>query len=225
MKKLFIIANWKSHKTQDEANAWLQELRIKSHELGDKTVVVCPPFTSLPLLSEEIKKQALSIQLGAQDVSQFDEGPFTGEISGEQEKDFCTYVLIGHSERRKNFGETDEIVVEKVKRAIDSGLTPILCISEMSQIHNSSFLIHNSKIMIAYEPLAAIGSGEADSPEHAEDMAKKIKETCGDMPVLYGGSVTAKNVHSFVAQENVDGVLVGTASLDAKEFSAIIQHA
>lgn len=225
MKKLFIIANWKSHKTQDEASTWLQELRIRNQELSDKKIVVCPTFTLLSGMKAIIESSKLPIQLGAEDISSFDEGAYTGEVNGKQLMELCSYVIVGHSERRKSFGDTDEIVMHKIKKALESDLTPILCVSELSQLDLVKEAIGEKEIIVAFEPLAAIGSGEADSPEHAEDVAKKIKDTIKCSAVLYGGSVTAGNVHAFLAQENIDGVLVGNASLDAREFAAIIQHA
>ena len=235
MKKLFIIANWKSHKTQDEASAWLQELRIKpsltslnaggNQQLGNKNIIVCPSFTSLLIMSQEREKKALPIQLGAQNISQFDEGAYTGEVSAKQIKEFVEYVIIGHSERRKYFGETDEVVSEKVKKAITSGITPIVCVSNLEQVQSLKFKVQSSEMIIAYEPLSAIGSGNPDNPEHVNKIAEEIKEIHTEISVVYGGSVTSKNVESFTDMENIDGVLVGSASLDPVEFSAILQHA
>lgn len=164
--------------------------------------------------------------VGAQDVSPFAEGAYTGEVSAQQVREFATYVIIGHSERRKDFGETEEIISRKIDQAIKNSLIPIVCISDIKQIGNLKFEIGNSSsLVVAYEPLSAIGSGEADDPKNADEMARKIKEITPDVFVLYGGSVSAENVHDFTQMPHIDGVLVGGASLDPQEFSKIITNA
>lgn len=220
MKKIFIVANWKSNKTQLEAQKWLQELSTFNFQLlTSKEIIVCPSFIHLPLMKAFIEEKKLPIKLGVQNISPFDEGAYTGEVNGKQIKEFAEFVLIGHSERRKNFFENDEIVNKKVEQAIKYDLTPILCMSDIQQIKNEKF-----KIMVAYEPLFAIGSGIPDTPENAESIADKIKEILDPIPVLYGGSVTSKNVKKFTQMSNIDGVLIGGASLDAQEFYTIIQN-
>lgn len=222
MKKTFIIANWKSNKTIYEADRWFQGLKIKDLRLTNKEIVICPSFTALPILKSLIVNHKSSIKLGAQDVSPFEEGAYTGEVSAKQIKEFADYVLIGHSERRKNFLESDKMINQKIDQAVHFGLTPILCISSIEQIQNCN---SKFKIIIVYEPLFAIGSGQADTAENANSMAKKIREDLGLMTVLYGGSVTSKNVKEFTQMSNIDGVLVGGASLDAQQFYAIMQNA
>lgn len=231
MKQILIVGNWKSNKTSLEANAWLQGFKNYDLRFTNKEIVICPPFTLLPILKSYLLNlpageagHKSAVRLGAQDISPFDEGAYTGEINGKQIKEFADYVIIGHSERRKHFGETNEIVDQKIAQAIKNQLTPIVCISEIEQIKDLRLKINDSQIIIAYEPLFAIGSGTADTPENAEAIAKEIK-TILDAPVIYGGSVTSKNVKSFTQTPHIDGVLVGGASLDAHEFTNIVEEA
>lgn len=218
MKHLFIVANWKSNKTAKEAEDWLNELKNANVDVVNKETIICPPFIPLYKLNSVIKELNLPIKLGAQDISPFDEGAYTGEVNGKQIKEFTDYVIIGHSERRQNFKETDEMLIKKVQMAQKYLLTPIFCIQDQD-----TFVPEGVKI-VAYEPVAAIGTGNPDTPENAEKVAKAVKEK-GVQFVLYGGSVNTQNVSSFTSMESIGGVLVGNASLDAKEFAKIIQNA
>ena len=221
MKRKLIVANWKSNKTTLEANSWLQEFPISNFQfqISEKEIIICPPFTLLPILKSLIIENKLPIFLGAQDISPFDEGAYTGAINGRQIKEFADYVLIGHSERRKNFMESDKMLFKKVELAIQHGLTPIFCVQgEKTQIPTKSSIV-------AYEPIDAIGTGHPDTPENAENVASFFKKDYNVARVLYGGSVTSKNVKEFTKMPNIDGVLVGRASLDAQEFYAIIKNA
>jgi triosephosphate isomerase len=220
MKKLLIVANWKSNKTTFQAKEWFEQIP----NIENKEVVVCPSFTSLLLTSSIVKERKLSVRIGAQNISPFDQGSFTGEVNGEQIKEFADYVLVGHSERRKNFLETEEIVFKKIELALKFNLIPIVCISELSQVQRLKSEAMKNKLIIAYEPLFAIDSGKADSPENADKISAEIKNQL-DGAVLYGGSVTPQNVSSFTSMLNIDGVLVGKASLDTKEFGEIIKNA
>lgn len=227
MKKIYIIVNWKSNKTIYQADRWFRTLNNSQLTINkeEKEVIICPSFTLLPFVKESIIKSQLSIAVGAQDISPFDEGAYTGEANGKQIKEFADYVIIGHSERRNYFREDEEVVNKKIFLADQYRITPIICVSNVSQIHNSKFIIRNSNCMVAYEPLFAIGSNTADTPENADQMAKNIKDILGQIPVLYGGSVTSNNINSFTKMPNVDGALVGKASLDAMEFLEIIKNA
>ncbi len=219
MNNLFIVANWKSNKTVSEAKNWLDEFKI-SENLGEKEIIICPPFTLLGFLAEEITKGDLPIKLGAQDVSAFEGGAHTGEVKAEELKEFAQYVIIGHSERRKNFHEDDSLLAQKVSMSLSSNLTPIFCVS------SPDMFIPQGVSLVAYEPLSAIGTGNADNPENADGVAAQIKETNKIVSaVLYGGSVTPENVKSFTEMENIDGVLVGGASLNASSFSNIVKNA
>ena len=233
MKKLFLIANWKSNKTINETEGWLHAfydgLKQEKFILKDKEIIVCPSFTLFEHARYCSKNLDLPIKFGAQNISQFGEGAYTGEISGRQIKEVASYVIVGHSERRKYFGETDGLISKKLEMAGKHGLTPILCVSAVDQAQSAKRKAQNYsakfKTIIAYEPLFAIGSGQADTPDNAEKTALQIKETMEDTPVLYGGSVTSENVNSFTKMPNIDGVLVGGASLDALEFLGIIKNA
>lgn len=221
MKKTFIVANWKSNKTILEADRWFRifnnsQLTINNEE---KKVIICPPFTLLAQIESGIKNYELGFKVGTQNISPFDGGAYTGEISAKQAKEFADYVIIGHSERRKNFLESDEMLFAKAELAKKYGLIPIFCVQD-----ETTKIPENVEI-VAYEPVSAIGTGNPDTPENAEKIAMQIKANKGIISVLYGGSVTSENVKSFTQLPDIDGVLVGGASLDAQEFYAIIQNA
>ncbi len=218
MKKLFIVANWKSYKTAQEATDWLSEMKKLSFP-EDKEVIVCASFTSLPAMKTFIDTNNVSIKLGTEDVSPFGEGAYTGEISAEQAAEFVTHAIVGHSERRNNFAETDQVVAEKVEMAFKFNITPIFC------VQGKDTPIPKGIEIVAYEPVFAIGTGHPDTPDDAEDVAKYIKANHEVKYVLYGGSVTADDVHGFTQMPSVDGVLVGGASLDPHKFTQIIQNA
>jgi len=223
MKKLFIVANWKSNKTINETEKWLHdfsgEFKRNPFSLDHKEVIVSPSFTLLEHSRYCASNLNLPIELATQDISPFDEGAYTGEINAKQIREFADYVIIGHSERRKNFNESDEMLSKKVELANKYGLTPIFC------VQGKETQIPSDSPIIAYEPIDAIGTGHPDTAENAEDIASFFKRNHGVSYVLYGGSVTSKNVKDFTQMPNIDGVLVGAASLDAKEFYEIIQNA
>lgn len=227
MKDLYIIANWKENKSLRETNEWINAFTISDIDLTDREIIICPSFTLLGFLKSKIIEKNLPLKIGAQDVSHFEEGPYTGETSARQVKDYADFVIIGHSERRINFSEDESAISEKLGIANQVGLTSILCISSLDQISSQkSFILNTGRdIIIAYEPISAIGSGNPDTPENAEDMAKKIKEEVGGVKVLYGGSVNSENVNSFTKTPNIDGVLVGNSSLDPLEFLKIVKNA
>ncbi|MBU2632743.1 triose-phosphate isomerase [Patescibacteria group bacterium] len=218
MNKPIIIANWKSNKTVGEAREWW---KIFSNTLSkssskEKLVIICPSFTLLPLLKEEIKNSELEILLGAQDVSAFEQGSNTGEVNARQIKEFADYVIIGHSERRGSLKEDNEILAEKVKRAKEAKLSTIFC------IQGENTLIPEGVNLIAYEPIFAIGTGNPETPENAETVANTVKK---DARFLYGGSVKSDNIQAFSKKRNIDGVLVGGASLNPLEFAKIVELA
>jgi triosephosphate isomerase len=223
MGKLLIVANLKSYKNENEAKNWLEtfkkvnDLRLDTAKKG---VIVCPSFTQLfSFFSYFASNNINGVEIGAQNVSPFDEGAFTGEVNAKQIKDFATYVLIGHSERRKNFHEAQDLLVQKVDMALKYGLTPIFL------IQGKDTVIPEAVKIVAYEPVFAIGTGIPDTPESADTVAGAIKTTRADLTVLYGGSVKSANVRGFTDKPNIDGVLVGGASLDAEEFIKIIENA
>jgi triosephosphate isomerase len=222
MDKLLLVANLKSYKSENEAKEWLENF-IKIKESGqnfdNKEIVICPPFTLLSLFSSYVSNNSLPVKIGAQNVSPFDEGAYTGEVNAKQIKDFAEFVLIGHSERRNNFGETDVMLSKKTELSLKYGLTPIFLVQG-----KDSFIPQGIEI-IAYEPVSAIGSGNPDTPENANQTASAIKTKNNTYQILYGGSVTPENVKSFTSTSNISGVLVGGASLDPEEFIKIIQNA
>lgn len=220
MKKLFLVANWKSNKTSLEAGEWLERMANGKWQMANKEIIICPPFTLLSEMKAFIEKKKLPFKLGGQNLSPFDAGAYTGEIHAKQVKEFADYIIIGHSERRNNFGETDEILAKKVKKAITVGLMPIFC------IQNETTPVPEEVTVVAYEPPTAIGTGNPDTPENAERVAKIVKEKNPHIAyILYGGSVTQDNIKSFVEMEHISGVLVGGASLDPLKFTALIKNA
>lgn len=219
MKPLLIVANFKSHLTLPEAKNWLEAFSKFKIKDNDKKIVLCPPFTLLQMFRDFINERNLPIEIGAQNISRLPEGAYTGEVNGAQIKDFATYVLVGHSERRGSFGEDESVVEEKVKMAIDYELLPILCVQDKDS------KIPSKVRVVAYEPVFAIGSGNPDSPENANEIAKKIREKADFDFVLYGGSVTPENVSTFTKTSDINGVLVGTDSLDPQKFMEILENA
>lgn len=225
MKKILIVANWKSNKTELETKDWLSAIiDLKRENLENKEIIVCPPFTFLPDMKAFIDEQSLPIKLGAQDISPFDEGAHTGEINGRQIKEFADFVIVGHSERRKNFLESEDLLNKKIDKAFKYGLAVIACASNLEQIKTFQRK-EKCQLIVAYEPLFAIGTGLPDTPENADGMSLSIKDVLGNIPILYGGSVDSENISGFTKKPNIDGVLVGRASLNPKEFYAIIQNA
>lgn len=221
MKKVFIIGNWKSNKTVAETKEWVEKIATNRLELGEnKEAVVCSSYPSLSLLKHLITKEKLPLQIGAQDISAFDPGAYTGEVNASQINEFATYTIIGHSERRKYFKEDDELLTKKVQVALAAGITPVYCVDSEETV------VPEGVELVAYEPLFAIGSGQPDTPEDAEKVAAAIKAKHPQVKwVIYGGSVKPENVNSFTSMPSVDGVLPGGASLDPEQFAQLINNA
>lgn len=215
-KKLWIIANWKSNLGLSESLDWISQVGSKLNKRDDLQVVVCPRFSALSELKKEIQANNYPIVLGSQDLSPFGLGSFTGEEPAGLLKELVAMSIIGHSERRQKFGETDETVAEKFKQAQIADLESILC------IQNSDTPIPEGIKIAAYEPVFAIGTGTPDTPENANKVATEVKSGNPDLSILYGGSVTSENCKAFVDQENINGLLIGKASLDAEEFLKIV---
>lgn len=218
--RLLIVANWKCNPTTLQgAKLLFNSIKKGIEEIKNIEVVICPPFVYLSALKAN----------GAQDVFWENKGSYTGEISPLMLKNSgVEYVIVGHSERRKYFKETDEIVNKKLKAAMSHGLKPILCIDNLAQLKNSFKEIANcqlpiEQLIVAYEPLFAIGTGKACSPEKAEQMRLKIKRVVGNSPVLYGGSVNSRNAKEYISQAGFQGLLVGGASLKPKEFIDLVR--
>jgi len=245
-----IAGNWKMNKTSEQARSLVQDMLPLINLYKSVDVVVCPPFTSLMVLSAILS--GTSIGLGAQDLFWEAAGAFTGEISAGMVKEFCNYVILGHSERRAYFGETDNSVNKKVKAALAAGLSPIVCIGETlaeyesretaevvtRQIREGLKDLDPTRLqalIVAYEPVWAIGTGKASSGEGANRVIKDfirptLKVLFGDSVaeatrVLYGGSVSASNAPEFFTQPDIDGALVGGASIKLPDFAEIVKAA
>ncbi len=215
MKKLLIAGNWKSNKTAGEAIEWLGNFKLETQA----QVILFIPFTLLFPLKQEILRLQIPIQLGAQDISPFPDGAYTGEVSARQIKELADWVIIGHSERRKYFRETDEVLAQKVGQAKSAGLHIVYCVPDQETA------IPPGVDAVAYEPVWAIGTGKSDTPDNASQVTRMIKAKSNISAVIYGGSVTPDNVASFVSQEAIDGVLPGGASLDPEKFANLILNA
>jgi len=241
-----IAGNWKMNTTVSEAIALVNEMRPELDQIDNVDKVICPPFISLAAIKELI--EGSSIKLGAQNLYFEEKGAYTGEISPLMLADLCQFVIIGHSERRQYFNETIEVVDKKVQAALKVGLTPILCIGETLEENEagkteeiltrqlsspSARSYYLSGLILAYEPIWAIGTGRAASGEQANDTIGFIREHIAqqydqriaqEVRILYGGSVTADNIAEFVDQPEIDGALVGGASLKASQFLSIVRQ-
>jgi triosephosphate isomerase len=247
-----MAGNWKMNLNHQEAVVLVQKLAWtlddKKHDYGRVEVVVVPPFTDIRSVQTLVDGDRLSIRYGAQDVSTQDSGAFTGEISASMlAKLGCSYVVVGHSERREHHAETDEVVNAKAHKTLAADMTPIVCVGEglevrqagehvpytMSQVDGSLAGFTPEQVaglVVAYEPVWAIGTGEVATPQDAQEVCQairgQIRETHGDaaaggVRILYGGSVKASNVAGIMAEADVDGCLVGGASLQVDEFGGI----
>ncbi|MCL2471552.1 MAG: triose-phosphate isomerase [Propionibacteriaceae bacterium] len=247
-----MAGNWKMNLNHVEATGVVQKLSWALSDLRyDKTksvTAVIVPFTDLRTVQNLIEGDRMQIEFGAQDVSVHDSGAYTGEVSASMlAKLHCTYVVVGHSERREYHQETDDIVNAKAKQVLTNGMTPIICVGEKLEIRQSgshvAFVLGQvdkvlagfspeqvGSMVIAYEPVWAIGTGEVATPENAQEVCgairTRVSQLCGPkaadtIRIQYGGSVKASNVVDIMAQPDVDGALVGGASLDPEEFSRI----
>jgi triosephosphate isomerase (TIM) len=244
MRVPLIAGNWKMNTNIDEALKLVKDIHQGLTSLENLEKVVCPPFISLAAVSNALK--GTDLKVGAQNAYFEDQGAFTGEIAAAMLKDLCAFVILGHSERRQYFKETDEIVSKKIKAVIKHSLKPILCVGEnlaeyeagqtqqivVNQIKNSLAGIDNiDSLTVAYEPIWAIGTGKAATGIQAQATIKLIRTQLASqysriaadkVRILYGGSVTSANIQEFVSQPDIDGGLVGGASLKPAEFLSII---
>lgn len=243
-----LAGNWKMHGTRAEARALAGDLAASVGGLTDREVLVAPPFTALEAAREAIAGSR--ILLGAQNVHGEDRGAFTGEVSASMLAEAgCSHVIVGHSERRQHYGETDAGVNARTRGALRAGLIPIVCVGETLEQREAGTTMavitrqvrggldgldaaHHPRIVLAYEPVWAIGTGRTATPAQAEevhrDIRKLIAEIAGaavanGMRILYGGSVKPDNIDALMAQPDIDGALVGGASLDAAGFARIVQ--
>ncbi len=245
----FVAGNWKMHLTVPEARELARKIAAAATGLRAATVVLIPPFTSLGAVGAEIAGTGLG--LGAQDLHWEDRGAFTGEISGPMIKDAgAGYVLVGHSERRQFFGETDETVGRKVRAALRAGLSPVVCVGEVLEEREAGRTMARidrqlaggleglsgedlGRTVVAYEPVWAIGTGKTASPAQAEEVHAHIRgrlegsygNAAASCAIIYGGSVKPANSYSLFKEKNIDGFLVGGASLEADGFVGIVTEA
>jgi triosephosphate isomerase len=250
MRKPIVAGNWKMNKTVAEARDLVREILVELENFQGVDVVVCPPFTALAAVSETLG--GAQIHLGAQNMHWEKSGAYTGEVSAPMLRElFCHFVILGHSERRAYFQESDDVVNRKVKAALNGNVTPIVCVGETleeresgdtervveRQARGSLAGLSESelgKIVLAYEPVWAIGTGRTASPEQAQDVHALIREVLGNMGgrdvaeavrIQYGGSVKADNAGDLFRQPDIDGGLIGGASLDPRSFVKIVQAA
>lgn len=252
-RRPIVAANWKMHKTHLEAIQAVQKLSylLDKDDADQVEVVICPPFTALRSIETLIDSDRLPYGLGAQDVHYEDQGAFTGEVSpGMLEALRVAYVIVGHSERRELFGETDSSVNRKVRAVLAHGMTPILCVGETLDERESGSTEQKvtgqierglqgvpaedaAKLVVAYEPIWAIGTGRTALPDDAGQVVGLIRQTIASrysseiadgVRIQYGGSVKPGNIRDFMAHPEIDGALVGGASLDPEEFALIVKH-
>lgn len=247
-----IAGNWKMHQDHLRAIALVQKiawtLQDADHDYDAVEVAVFPPFTDLRSVQTIVDADRHRIRYGSQDLSEHDEGAYTGEVSGKfLAKLGASYAIVGHSERREHHGETDAQIGRKAAAAIRNGIIPVICVGETAEDleeHGASAVpsqqlseilaeLPTGEFVVAYEPVWAIGSGQAATPEQAQQVAAALRavivqargdETAADTRILYGGSVKSGNIAGFMREPDVDGALVGGASLDAAEFSAIARY-
>jgi triosephosphate isomerase (TIM) len=250
-----MAGNWKMNLNHAEAVALVQKLAWvladKKHDFAKAEVAVCPPYTDIRSVQTLVDGDRLPIRYGAQDVSAHDSGAFTGEVSASMlAKLGCSYVVVGHSERREHHQESDDLVNAKARKAVEAGMTPIVCVGEGLDVRREGRHVEHTlaqvdgslagfdaaqvaTLVVAYEPVWAIGTGEVATPDDAQEVCGairgRIREQWGDeaadgVRILYGGSVKAANVAGIMAQADVDGALVGGASLDAEEFGGICRY-
>ncbi|MFI1193674.1 triose-phosphate isomerase [Micromonospora sp. NPDC020750] len=249
-RRPLMAGNWKMNLNHFEANALVQKLAasLTEKQLTDVECVVLPPFTDLRSVQTAVDGDKVRIGYGGQDLSPYQSGAYTGDISGTMlAKLGCTYVLVGHSERRQYHHEDDALVNDKVSAALANGLTPILCIGEGLEVREQLRHVPHccdqldgalrglsrdqvTKIVVAYEPVWAIGTGKTATPEDAQEVCGEVRKrlvetfdqtTADQVRILYGGSVKSSNIASIMAKPDVDGALVGGASLDGEEFAKI----
>ncbi len=246
MRIPFVIGNWKMNTTVAQATTLVRDMLAGLDRVKGVHKVLCPPFVSLSAVGDLLKGS--SVMLGAQDMCAKTKGAYTGEISPLMLAELCQFVILGHSERRQYFGETDQIVNAKIISALKHGLRPIFCIGEKLEDHEAgmteevvarqlaeglSAITGSTAIVIAYEPVWAIGTGKAASGEQAVATIGFIRDTLArlwtneiacNLAILYGGSVTGDNIAEFVSYKEIDGALVGGASLRAEEFVHIAEQ-
>ena len=245
MRIPIIAGNWKMNNTIFESVRLVGDMKERLESIESVESVVCPPFLSLPKIAEML--MASSIGVGAQNMYHEEKGAFTGEVSPSMLKGICQYVILGHSERRGYFGETDEMVNKKIKAALNAGLKPIVCVGETLEENEAEKteevvtrqvkaaldgLTSLENLVIAYEPIWAIGTGRAATEEQANNTIGLVRNVIGqlfgeasqELRIQYGGSASAANIAALMSQQEIDGALVGGASLKADEFVSMVEQ-
>lgn len=223
MKRLLIAGTWKSNKTTVEAKDWIEKFSVSCKSFivpQECSIILFAPYTLLSFLHEKKDGLPISVQLGAQNISPFAEGAYTGEISARQIKEFANWVIIGHSERRANFGETDQMLMKKVEQAQKERINIIYC------VQNKNTFIPKGVDVVAYEPswaISAVSNWKAQPAQEAEAVCRMIRAKAGSASVVYGGSASPDNIASYMLQPSISGVLSGGASLDPAKFASMIQ--
>ena len=245
MSRPFVAGNWKMNTTVAEAKVLASHLRDDLRDVNEIEIVLCPPFISLAEVSNVVENSR--IKTGAQNMHYEDKGAFTGEVSAAMLTGLCQYVILGHSERRRDFGESDELINRKAKKALELGINPIICVGEVlaerehgreREVVSASVsqcladIVFDERLVIAYEPVWAIGTGLAATPGEAQAMCSLIRSLLADrfgnenarlVPIIYGGSVSAGNVSELARESDIDGGLIGGASLAPEQFSEIVR--
>ncbi len=252
MRPVIVAANWKMHTTPADAGELARTIARRTAD-ADVVRIVCPPFVALAAVRDALADAAPPIAVGAQNVHHELHGAFTGEVSAPMLAGLATWVIVGHSERRRDAGETDMLVGRKIGRAVEAGLRPILCVGEQHNERDAGLaeavvdaqvrgalgthdaaVLEAGGLVVAYEPVWAIGTGHTARGADASDMADGIRRTVADLgwadggaglPILYGGSVTSANIAEFLAEPAIDGALVGGASLQPDEMAGIVARA
>lgn len=214
MDKKILILNWKSNKTVSEAGSFLE--KIPNYFNPSCKIILCPDFLSISSCSKLIKDKKLNISLGAQDVSRFGRGPYTGEVNGSSLVEFVEYVIIGHAERRKLFNETQEVIKEKADQAKKDNLKVILCVENKDQLDGVE------ADLVAYEPVSSIGTGKVEDALKIESVFQELRNYTSS-PLLYGGSVNYDELDKLMQIEELAGFLIGSASLDLENVFKIIE--
>ena len=251
-RRPFMAGNWKMNLNHYEANKLVQQLAhsLTEKELSEVEVAVLPPFTAIRSVQTAVDGDKWLLKYGAQDISPHTSGAYTGEVSGAMLARLgCSYVVVGHSERRQYHHESDELVNAKAKQALANEMSPILCIGEGLEVREAGEQVKHTlaqldaglagltseqvaKVVIAYEPVWAIGTGKTATPEDAQEVIGAIRvrlgqnhpTVAGEVRILYGGSVKANNIAGIMEQPDIDGALVGGASIDAEEFVKIVRY-
>ena len=224
----YVIGNWKSNQNLTESLIWIDGIQaINPRFSSDVTTILCLPFTDIAAFNHKLADMKIPIITGAQNVSHLPPGKHTGEITANMLSELVSYCIVGHSERRREFAETSDMVAEKTKYLLENSITPIVCLDTPYLDEQIKALFQNnidvSRCFFVYEPLAAVGTGNPIDPVDANHVVHQISFLIDNQaPILYGGSVTSENVKSFVDQNRIDGVLVGADSLEPTLFAGII---